>query len=493
MQQQEQPQVQLLDSLRVASVAHSAQPLFASPAAIARLPEAAARRLQVCPLAEVQGYLVLACAAVPGPRAQQELRLAAGQPIRFVPVDPARLQEALDLHYGSRLGWEGLPQGREPDAAALVDQILTQGVRLGASDIHILPLQDALSVRYRVDGVLRPAPLLPARAGPGILARIKVIAGLDIVNRRRPQDGSMAGPGGTSVRVSTMATLYGEKAVLRLLSNPTAPGLEDLGLLPPQQALWRQAIGLPHGLLLVAGPTGSGKTSTLYASLEELDRITRNVTSLEEPVERPVDGVSQIPLGGQGGINWAEALRAVLRQDPDVIAVGEIRDGPTASAAVQAALTGHLVLATVHAATAPGALYRLLDLGVAPWMVAGAVTHVLAQRLVRRLCKRCLQHVAPEASGRAYWQAWVREPLPSRLAHARGCPACHGTGYAGRMAVAEILPLTDDLRRMITGGAPPPVLSSRLPREGWLPMQRAGCLAARAGLTTVTEVMHHVG
>ena len=267
MQQQEQPQVQLLDSLRVASVAHSAQPLFASPAAIARLPEAAARRLQVCPLAEVQGYLVLACAAVPGPRAQQELRLAAGQPIRFVPVDPARLQEALDLHYGSRLGWEGLPQGREPDAAALVDQILTQGVRLGASDIHILPLQDALSVRYRVDGVLRPAPLLPARAGPGILARIKVMAGLDIVNRRRPQDGSMAGPGGTSVRVSTMATLYGEKAVLRLLSNPTAPGLEDLGLLPPQQALWRQAIGLPHGLLLVAGPTGSGKTSTLYASL----------------------------------------------------------------------------------------------------------------------------------------------------------------------------------------------------------------------------------
>lgn len=469
-------------------------PLPVEPDAIRLLPEGLARRYQVCPLRVQDGYLLLASAGPCGPRVQAELSLAVGRPVRLVSMPPHAFRETLDVHYSADLTWKATGPGGAANTTAVVDEMLARAVRIGATDIHVEPQATALVIRYRVDGVLYPAPPLPIALAVPVVARIKVLAGLDIVDRERPQEGALRTPGGTQVRVSTIGCVRGEKAALRLLGGTGVERLEDLGLRAAQLELWSQAARAPQGLLLVSGPTGSGKTTTLYATVRALDPTVNNVITLEDPVEARLDGVTQVPVSGRCRTTFAEGLRALLRHDPDVMVVGEIRDPETARVAVEAALTGHLVLATVHARSAVATVCRLRELGVPPDLLSAALSCVVSQRLVRRVCSRCSKGAELAPSERAYWEAILgRSGSGQHFRIGRGCPSCHYSGYLGRTVIAEALALSDSLRRLTVAGATEAVLATRAREEGFMPMATAGCLAAAGGVTTVAEVMRRVG
>jgi type II secretory ATPase GspE/PulE/Tfp pilus assembly ATPase PilB-like protein len=332
----------------------------------------------------------------------------------------------------------------------LVDHLIAEAARLGASDMHFEPHADALAVRLRVDGVLRPAWRLPASIRTALVSRLKVMAGMDISVRLRPQDGGLRvdlEDRSLSLRISTLPTgIAGEKTVVRLLDPERAPTtLEDLGLSAEDAARLREVVAAGAGVVLATGPTGSGKSSTLHALLHAVDRAGRNVVTLEDPVEYPLPGVTQVQIASRAGLGFPAALRAVLRQDPDTIMVGEIRDAETASIAMAAAVTGHLVLSTLHTTDAPGALARLVHMGVPPYLVAGGVSAVVAQRLARRVCGSC--------GGRA---GNSRAP--------GACRRCEGRGLEGRIGIFQLLVMDDALRDAVVDGASTPALR-RLARD----------------------------
>jgi type II secretory ATPase GspE/PulE/Tfp pilus assembly ATPase PilB-like protein len=391
----------------------------------------------------------------------------------------------------------GLPPAREPgdgETARLVDAWLHQAVRERASDLHVEPFEDVLTVRLRVDGTLREIARPSASVAVAAISRLKVLADLNIAERRVPQDGRLRlEVDGRSVdlRVSTLPTCHGESVVLRVLDGEASRrGLEELGLPGPVLAGLNAAIARPNGLVLVTGPTGSGKTTTLYGALRALNTPDRKLITVEDPVEYDLEGVMQVGVHPGIGRTFAATLRAMLRQDPDVLLVGEIRDEETARVAVQAALTGHLVLATLHTNDAPGAVARLADMGVERYLIASALAGVLAQRLVRRLCPHC-RHARRTSPQELHRASIAGGEAPAICHEAAGCPQCEKIGYKGRLGLHEWLPVTPALRDLIADGAPSFALREAARETGLITLREAGLRAIAAGETSFDEILMH--
>ena len=375
----------------------------------------------------------------------------------------------------------------------LLDSVLTDAVRSRASDVHVEHQLDAVRVRYRVDGVLRDVMTLPIEMGRTLTARIKIVASMDIAERRVPQDGRVRltiDGRKVDARVSTLPSVHGEKAVIRLLPAASAISrLADLGMDPEQHEVLVRTLESPQGLVLITGPTGSGKTNTLYAAIAETMSPERNVVTLEDPVEIELPGITQVPIDDKTGMTFVRGLRALLRQDPDVVLVGEVRDTLTAELALRAAMTGHLVLTTLHTNDAPAALPRLVDMGVPPYLVASALSLVVSQRLVRVPCPDCSQPYEPDEETLTALGVGRECLSGSTPLHGAGCTRCLQSGYLGRRAIFEVLEVTSPLRRALLGGADEADLADLAAVHGFRGLRDQGLgLAARGG-TTYEEVL----
>ncbi|WP_421785479.1 type II secretion system ATPase GspE [Hyphobacterium sp.] len=372
----------------------------------------------------------------------------------------------------------------------LINGLIAEAIRTAASDIHVEPYEDRVSVRYRIDGVLSErASLAPALASP-LVSRIKVMSRLDIAEKRIPQDGRLTltlGGKGVDVRVATLPSRFGERVVLRLLDKDQARfTLDQLGMGPNNLAAMKKALAQPNGIILVTGPTGAGKTTTLYAALNLLNDASRNILTVEDPVEYALDGVGQTQVNAKVGMTFATGLRAILRQDPDVVMVGEIRDTETASIATQASLTGHLVLSTVHTNSAIAAVARLRDMGIESFLLASTLSAIVAQRLVRRLCPHCRESYTASAGERA--AMGIKSAGPVLLYRSNGCSACKGLGYSGRVGLYEIVPVDDGLRALIHDNASEKALTDHAFRSRKTLFQD-GLSAAVNGETSLSEVL----
>ncbi len=381
----------------------------------------------------------------------------------------------------------------EAPVIRLVNQIIATAVETQASDIHIEPFEDRLRVRYRYDGLLHEADSPSVRLAPAIVSRIKIMARLDIAERRLPQDGRVKLPvRGQEIdfRVSTVPAMYGETVVLRVLDrNATVFDYDRLGLSKAVVARLSKALELPNGIVLVTGPTGSGKTTTLYTGLQALNTTIRKVVTVEDPIEFQLTGINQVQVKPQIGLTFARLLRSILRQDPDVIMVGEIRDLETAQIAVQAALTGHLVLSTLHTNSAAATITRLRDMGVEQYLLPAVLRGVLAQRLVRRLCTECRrEEQAPAEVVERFALDRLIARRPIALWHPVGCPVCRHTGYRGRLAVAEFLQPSEAIERLIFAGADHADIEREAVAGGMVPIFEAGLRLALEGTTTLAEL-----
>jgi type IV pilus assembly protein PilB len=382
--------------------------------------------------------------------------------------------------------------GDDAPTVRLVSMMLAGAVRMGASDIHVEPQRDALRVRYRIDGALRDVMTVPRGATASVISRFKIISGLDIGERRVPQDGRtrlVVDGTAVDVRLSTLPSLHGEKVVARLLlGSDRILGLDQIGLPPRELGVLRSALEAPQGLVLITGPTGAGKTSTLYAGLSETLDPERNVVAVEDPVEVELPGITQVQVNERSKLTFARALRAVLRQDPDVVLVGEIRDVETAALALRASLTGHLVLSTLHATSASGALTRLVDMGVEPFLVASSLNCVVAQRLLRTPCASCAVPYMPDLGLLARLGVGPDQMASSTPRQGTGCADCGDTGYKGRSGAFEVLPVTAELRSLLMA-SPDEATLERAARAAGMPSVREAALAlAHAGSTTYEEV-----
>jgi general secretion pathway protein E len=443
-----------------------------------------------------------------------EVRRMAGKPLREVLVTAEEFEHCLALAYTREpsaaetivedLGesvdlaklTEQLPEvadllETENDAPIirLINALLTQAVREGASDIHLEIFEARALVRYRVDGALRDVVEPKRGLHPAMVSRIKVMASLDIAEKRLPQDGRIAlriAGRPIDVRVSTIPTANGERVVLRLLDKQAGRlTLDALGMSPKARDAIDSLIQAPHGIFLVTGPTGSGKTTTLYSALSRLDRKSRNILTVEDPIEYELDGIGQTQVNPRIEMTFGRALRAILRQDPDVVMIGEIRDLETSQIAVQASLTGHLVLATLHTNDAPGAVTRLIDMGVEPYLLASTLNGVLAQRLVRKLCAECRAPYEPDASERAVFG----RNAPERLYKAVGCGACNFSGYRGRTGIYELFVTDDEARHLIHDTAAESDIRAHAVKTGMMRLREDGLRWVREGATSLDEVL----
>ncbi len=424
------------------------------PRCALRVPAAQAMRRRVLPLCELDAHVVVACADITDTASLQAIARWFDKPLRPQPADPEDLLRQLRRVYGEQ---RAIVETAGDDPVALCNELLYAAWLRRASDIHVSPERDGVVVRLRVDGELEQYRRVSRDVHPELLSRIKVLAGMDIAEKRAPQDGrfthEFAVGRGVDVRVATLPTNHGERATLRLLAiDVESLTLDNLGFLPPDFALCDSFLSRPHGLIVATGPTGSGKTTTLFAALRTIVQARDvNVIAVQEPVEYDFPGISQIEVDASRKVTFASALRAIMRHDPDVIMVGEIRDLETASIAIKAALTGHLVLATLHTNDAASTVTRLIDMGVERYLLASTLRLVLAQRLVRRLCASC-RRPAPCSEADA---VLLRRPdLTARTLHvASGCVYCAGSGYRGRMGLFELLPVDDAIAAAIRDGA----------------------------------------
>lgn len=395
---------------------------------------------------------------------------------------------------------EGGEEDTDLDTAAedasiikFVNQVLRDAIELRASDIHLEPFEDELRIRYRIDGVLQevPVPAQIKRFQPAIVSRVKILSHLNIAEKRLPQDGRIKiriDDGEVDIRVSVIPMLHGEAVVLRLLrQNATLRGMEELGMDSREVKSFRRILGLPHGIVLVTGPTGSGKTSTLYTALNEINDAVRKIITIEDPIEYQLKGVNQIQVSEKAGLTFARGLRSILRHDPDVILVGEIRDQETAQIAVQSSLTGHLVFSTLHTNDAPGALTRLVDMGVEPYLVASSLEAVLAQRLVRVLCGRCKEEDPSPAT--QTFKTQLGWPADARIFRAVGCRECRQTGYFGRHAIFEWMDATNEIRSMVLKNCSADEIRVAARRAGMRALSEDGWRLVRLGVTTPEEVL----
>ncbi|WP_169164678.1 GspE/PulE family protein [Cellulomonas taurus] len=378
-----------------------------------------------------------------------------------------------------------------------VDLLVTQAISDRASDIHVEPTEHDLRVRYRIDGVLHEMQRAPKQISAGVISRIKILADIDIAEKRKPQDGRMSVTHEgkkIDLRVATLPTVWGEKIVMRILDNSTASlDLTDLAFLDHNLATYQQSYTKPYGMILVTGPTGSGKSTTLYATLNAVSKPEINVITVEDPVEYRLPGINQVQVNPKAGLTFAGALRSILRSDPDVVLLGEIRDHETAQIAVEAALTGHLVLSTLHTNDAPSAVTRLVEMGIEPYLVGSALDCVVAQRLARRLCGRCREPYVPTPQElQAAGFPWLEgEPLPE-LYRPGGCVACSNTGYRGRVALHEVMTMNEDIERLALTHAPVGDITNAALRNGMSTLRTDGWQKAAAGLTSLDEVLRVV-
>ncbi len=380
-----------------------------------------------------------------------------------------------------------------------VNQLMIEALELRASDVHVEPFENQLRVRYRVDGVLQEANIPPQvrRFHAAIVSRIKILSHLDIAEKRVPQDGRIrlkVANREIDLRVSVIPMIHGEAVVLRILDRGDALlGLEHLGMSARDRKVWERVLNLPHGIVLVTGPTGSGKTTTLYAALSKINGVERKIITVEDPVEYQLRGVNQIQVNVKTGLTFAAGLRSILRHDPDVVLVGEIRDGETAGIAVQASLTGHVVFSTLHTNDAPGAATRLIDMGVEPYLVASSVEMVVAQRLVRLICQHCKEPAGDTDVEALRTTLGISErdarAAQGALSRGRGCRHCLGTGYRGRQGVFELMPVTDEIREMILNRAPAGNIRKIAQQQGMDSLRGDGWRLVREGRTTIEEVM----
>ena len=381
----------------------------------------------------------------------------------------------------------------EAPVIRLVNTIIGRVIELRASDIHLEPFDDGLHVRYRIDGVLQPGEVVPPQQGAAVSSRVKLLAHLDIAERRLPQDGRIktrVKGRELDLRVSTVPTVHGESVVMRVLDRASVRfGLEDMGFEKDTLARFNRLISRPHGILLVTGPTGSGKTTTLYAALAKLDSTTQKIITVEDPVEYQLGGINQVQVQSQIGLDFAQSLRSILRQDPDVIMIGEMRDGETAQIAVQSALTGHLVLSTLHTNTAAGAVVRLVDMGIERYLITSTLNGVLSQRLVRRLCSDCREGVDLDAAqAAAAGLARFFGGGGGRIYRAAGCPSCKHTGYLGRTSIHELLPIDDAMVHAILEGEDATALHALARSRGMRTLFEDGLRKVAEGVTSLEEV-----
>ena len=377
----------------------------------------------------------------------------------------------------------------------LLNTVLMQAIKERASDIHFEPFEDEFKMRYRIDGVLYEMVPPPKYIAMALASRIKVMANLDIAERRVPQDGRIPlviGGQPVDLRVAVLPTIFGESIVLRVLDRSNVSlDLDKLGMRDDDLRVFRQLIDKPNGIVLVTGPTGSGKTTTLYAALNELNSIEDKLITTEDPVEYDIDGIVQVQIRSEIELTFARCLRAILRQDPDIILVGEIRDKETAEIATQASLTGHLVFSTLHTNDAPSSIARLLDLGVEPFLITATVEGILAQRLCRRICSNCKEEFKPTEEQLMELGLLPEEVREKTFFHGRGCNKCNNTGYKGRLSITEIMVLDDDMRQMIMEHASTDLLRDAARKRGMRNLRESGLLAIYEGITTIEEVVRH--
>jgi len=480
------------------------------PGIVHLLPEGLVREHLAVPVCLTDDVLILAMCQAPDLALLDQIELVTGHRVEPVQASEKDIRRTIERYFTvDRSFEEGLSDvaaGESGDAAErvislnerlgtrrdapavrLVDSILRGAARRGASDIHIEPLEKELLVRYRIDGVLHDMMRVPNNIQEEVISRVKLISALDITEHRAPQDGRISirmESADFDMRVSTLLTVDGEKIAIRLLNKSSGGlNLRQLGMPDEQRDLFAKLITRPYGMILLAGPTGSGKTTTLYAALREVDRAHLNVTTIEDPVEYSFDLVNQIQVNPAVGLTFAGSLRTVLRQDPDIIMVGEIRDTETARLAVQAAMTGHLLFSTLHANDSPSVMDRLKDLGVPPFLIASTLVTAVSQRLVRRVCPDCAEAYRPPQELVA---GTGLEGID--LMHGRGCDMCMGTGYRGRMGMYEIFPVTEAVREAFVQGASSDALRSLGRETGMITMRDAAIEAVRNGHTTIDEL-----
>jgi general secretion pathway protein E len=474
------------------------------------------RRARALPIAATDDRATIAMADPLDVFTRNAVSAALGRPVAVAVAVPIELEAAFDRLYAELVEGgdaeemldEVLPDAEpaEEDAERLkdlaseapvirlVNQLIARAVETHASDVHLEPFPDRLRVRYRYDGVLHEVEPPPARLQAAVISRIKIMARLDIAERRLPQDGRIkltVRGHEIDFRVSTIPSLHGEKVVLRVLDRTAVEfDYEKLGLPPDIRQGVERALELPNGMVLVTGPTGSGKTTTLYTGLLKLNTVARNVVTVEDPIEYQLAGINQIQVKPQIGLNFASLLRSILRQDPDVIMIGEIRDLETAQIAVQAALTGHLVLSTVHTNSAAATMTRLRDMGLEDYLMTATLKAVLAQRLVRRLCPACKNvEPAPSALIERFGLERLAPAKAITLYHPTGCPECRGTGFRGRRAIAELLVPNRAIDRLIFEGADDAAIERTAVEQGMRPIFDSGLLAVLEGDTTIEEVV----
>ncbi|MEK8089029.1 GspE/PulE family protein [Thermithiobacillus plumbiphilus] len=482
-------------------------------ALVRRLPETFARRFRALPLQDQGGAILVGLSDPTDIYAQDELSRLLGKPVEPAVISEASLLELLPRFYKGTSQAAGFAEELKQDlAASTPDELLTESsvedapvvrflnallkdaVRMKASDVHIEPDAKLLRVRFRVDGVMHEQVTGEARIGASVTSKLKLMANLDIAERRLPQDGrfniSIEGRA-YDIRMSTLPVRFGESIVLRLLDQSSARRrFHELGMAPDVEAVLEHLVRQPHGLLLVTGPTGSGKTTTLYAGLNEINSVEKKIITVEDPVEYQLELVNQVQVNARIGLDFALVLRSVLRQDPDVVMVGEIRDLETAQIALRAALTGHLVLSTLHTNDAASSLTRLVDLGLEPFVVGSSAIGVMAQRLVRRICPQCkTEDTEVSEAARAQFAGQLgKTPGELRFHKGRGCLACNNTGYQGRQGIHELIRVDATVRAALEAGNRQAIVDAALKQPQYRPLRIAALRLASEGVTSLAEV-----
>jgi type IV pilus assembly protein PilB len=486
-----------------------------APDVVRLLPRAVAERCRVLVLDKTPEYLLVAAADPTNVLALDDVKLYTRTPeLHVVVAMDSQIRDHLarawslteDTSQVSRMVEDATDDEDEDPLAALngsvdddapivklVNRILSDAVRLRCSDIHLESQRDQLRVRFRVDGLLRDVMSAPKRVAPSVISRIKIISGLDISERRIPQDGRtrvVVDGAAIDCRVSTLPALHGEKIVIRLLTRgDDVPSLPSLGFEQEQLDIFEKALSVPQGLVLITGPTGSGKTNTLYAAIHATMSPEKNIITLEDPVEVQLPGITQVQVHAKVGMTFSAGLRSVLRQDPDIVLIGEVRDTETAELALKAAMTGHLVLTTLHTNSAVGALTRLVDMGAAPFLVASSLTAAIAQRLVRKPCEACADGYIPDDNTLALLDLTIEDILDATPLKGTGCPECGGTGYRGRTAVYEVLDVTPSMRKVLMHDATESALLEEAERIGMKSLRQSALAKAMRGETTFEEVI----
>jgi type IV pilus assembly protein PilB len=471
------------------------------------------RRYAVLPIKDQDNELIVAMADPANIFAIDDVRIVTGREIRPVVAAESELIAAIDrfgasqANVGDMVG--DLEQqvsvtgeedeedaGEESVVARLMNQIVTEAIRSGAGDVYIEPGERDVRIRFRIDGVCQVVNTLPKKLHRQLLSRLKINCAMDIAERRIPQDGRFGVVlDGKSVdfRVAVLPLVHGEMAVLRLLRRDSIMmSLKDLGFLDQNMERLLEALGLPYGAILVTGPTGSGKSTTLYAAINETNDPKTNLITVEDPVEYRLGGLSQVQVHEKAGLTFAAALRSILRQDPDKVMIGEIRDKETGTIAIEAALTGHLVLSTLHTNDAPSAITRLTEMGIEPFLTASAITLVMAQRLARRLCPDCKEQYTPDESALARVNFPFEPGSPPRLYRPRGCKKCNNIGYKGRMGIHEVMRMSENLERLAVENASADVIARTAIQEGMLTLRDDGFAKVKMGMTSIEEILRVV-